>query len=176
MCCIFFGDREVSNFCPEWVFSICCANTGVEYLSQDTSIESCAAKYAVGISTKYLKIEPTLIVLSAQELLQFLAEIDAGDSAVSLLNSFIFNRLKFEATRKPRKIRGLFGSAFDPTKTQEYSSEKCVKLFKAMIFGLRSKANPSAPSGWTISQEQDLEWFGKLLIQKTSILDSYLDD
>ena len=24
------------------------------------------------------------------------------------------------------------------------------KLFKAMVFGLRSKANPSAPSGWDI--------------------------
>jgi hypothetical protein len=109
-------------------------------------------------------------------LLLFLAEIDAGDTAVGLLNSFIFNRLKFEATRKPRKIRGLFGSAFDPTKTQEYSSEKCTKLFKAMIFGLRSKANPSAPPGWNIAQETDLEWFEKLLIKKTSVIDSYLDD
>ena len=106
----------------------------------------------------------------------FLSEIDAGESAVTLLNDYIFNRLKFEATRKPRKIKGMFGSAFDPTKTQEYSAEKCTKLFKAMVFGLRSKANPSAPSGWDISQEQNLEWFGKLLTQKTSFLDSFLDD
>ena len=166
----------MSNFCPEWVFSICCASTAVEYLSEETSIESCATKYSGGLSEQYLKVESTLISLSAQELLLFLAEIDAGDTAVTLLNSFIFNRLKFEATRKPRKIRGIFGSAFDPTKTQEYSSEKCTKLFRAMIFGLRSKANPSAPSGWNISNEQNLEWFGKLLIKKTSVLDSYLDN
>jgi hypothetical protein len=145
-------------------------------LSQDTSIDSCAAKYSGGLNAKYAKIDPELISLSAKELLLFLAEIDAGDTAVGLLNSFIFNRLKFEATRKPRKIRGLFGSAFDPTKTQEYSSEKCTKLFKAMIFGLRSKANPSAPPGWNIAQETDLEWFEKLLIKKTSVIDSYLDD
>jgi hypothetical protein len=166
----------VSNFCPEWVFSICCASTAAEYLSQETSIESCAAKYTGGLNAQYSRIEPNLIADSAKELLLFLAEIDAGDSAVSLLNSFIYNRLKFEATRKPRKIRGIFGSAFDPTKSPEYSSEKCMKLFKAMIFGLRSKANPSAPTGWTISQEENLEWFGKLLVQKTSILDSFLDD
>ena len=166
----------MSNFCPEWVFSICSANTAIEFLSQDTTIESCAKKYSVGLSEHYAKIEPDMMALSAQELLLFLSEIDAGDAAVTFLNDYIFNRLKFEATRKPRKIKGLFGSAFDPTKTQEYSPEKCTKLFKAMVFGLRSKANPSAPSGWTISQEQNLDWFGTLLTQKTSILDSFLDD
>jgi hypothetical protein len=166
----------VSNFCPEWVFSICSANTAVEFLSQSTFLESCAKKYSTGLSVQYSTVEPELIALSAQELLLFLSEIDAGETAVPLLNDFIFNRLKFEATRKPRKIRGIFGSAFDATKTQEYSAEKCTKLFKAMIFGLRSKANPSAPSGWDIAQEDNLEWFGKLLAQKTSILDSLLDD
>ena len=166
----------MSNFCPEWIFSICCASTAAEYLSQETSIESCAEKYTRGLNAQYSGIEPNLIAGSAKELLLFLADIDAGDSAVSLLNSFIFNRLKYEATRKPRKIRGIFGSAFDATKLPEYSSEKCMKLFKAMIFGLRSKANPSAPAGWAISQEENLEWFGKLLTQKTSILDTFLDD
>ena len=166
----------MSNFCPEWVFSICSANTAVEFLSQATFLESCAKKYSTGLSIQYSTVEPELMALSAQELLLFLSEIDAGETAVPLLNDFIFNRLKFEATRKPRKIRGIFGSAFDATKTQEYSSEKCTKLFKAMIFGLRSKANPSAPSGWNITQEENLEWFGELLAQKTSVLDSLLDD
>ena len=166
----------MSKFCPEWVFSICSANSAIEFLSQETSIESCAVKYADGLTAKYEKIEPDLISISTQELLIFLSEIDAGEAAVTFLNDYIYNRLKFEATRKPRKIKGMFGSAFDPTKTQEYSAEKCTKLFKAMVFGLRSKANPSAPSGWDISQEQNLEWFGKLLTQKTSFLDSFLDD
>lgn len=166
----------MSKFCPEWIFSICAANAAVEFLSQETSINSCAVKYADGLSQKYTQLEPEPIALSAQELLIFLSEIEAGDTAVALLNSYIFNRLKFEATRKPRKIKSMFGSAFDPTKIQEYSAEKCTKLFKAMIFGLRSKANPPAPHGWDISQEQNLDWFGKLLTQKTSILDSFLDD
>ena len=166
----------MSNFCPEWVFSICSANTAIEFLSEDTSIESCAKKYSLGLSAHYSPIESDMMTLAAQELLMFLSEIDAGESAVTLLNDYIFNRLKFEATRKPRKIRGLFGSAFDPTKTQEYAPDKCTKLFRAMVFGLRSKANPSAPSGWSITQEENLEWFGQLLAQKTSILDSFLDD
>ena len=166
----------MSNFCPEWVFSICSANTAIEFLSQETFIESCAKKYASGLNSHYSSIEPEIIALSAQELLLFLSEIDAGETAVPLLNDYIFNRLKFEATRKPRKIKGMFGSALDPTKTQEYSAEKCTKLFRAMVFGLRSKANPSAPSGWNINQEQNLDWFGELLSQQTSILDSFLDD
>ncbi len=166
----------MSNFCPEWVFSICSANAAIEFLSQDTSIESCAKKYSVGLSANYAPVDPDQIALSAQELLLFLSEIDAGETAVPLLNDYIFNRLKFEATRKPRKIKTMFGSALDPTKTQEYSPEKCTKLFRAMVFGLRSKANPSAPSGWAINQEQNLEWFGHLLSQKTSVFDTFLDD
>ena len=93
-----------------------------------------------------------------------------------MLNNFIFTRLKFEATKKPRKIRGLFGSAFDGTKTQEYSAEKCVKLFRTMIFAIRSKVNPTAPIGWTINSETNLEWFGELITKKTSVLDQFLDD
>ena len=166
----------MSNFCPEWIFSVCTAHTSIEFLSEDTSIDSCAVKYADGLNAQYNQIEAEIISGSAQELLIFLSEIDAGDTAVPLLNSFIYNRLKFEATKKPRKIRGLFGSAFDSTKTQEYSSEKCVKLFKAMIFGLRSKVNAHAPSGWDIRQETNLEWLGSLLSKKTSVLDSFLSD
>ena len=107
----------MSNFCPEWIFSICSASTAGEFLSQNTSIESCAVKYADGLSSNYTKIEPELISLSAQGLLLFLSEIDAGETAMDLLNNFIFNRLKFEATKKPRKLRSLFGSAFDPDKS-----------------------------------------------------------
>ncbi len=166
----------MSNFCPEWIFSICSASAASEYLSQNTSIESCAVKYADGLSANYTKIEPEVITSSAQGLLIFLSEIDAGDTAVDLLNSFIFNRLKFEATKKPRKIRTMFGSAFDATKLQEYSDEKCTKLFKAMIFGLRSKVHPKAPSGWHITQETNLEWLGELFSKKTSALDSFLED
>ena len=88
------GVYRVSNFCPEWVFSICSANTAVEFLSEDTSIESCAKKYVTELNTKYSQIEAELISLSAQELLLFLSEIDAGESAVPLLNDYIFNRLK----------------------------------------------------------------------------------
>ena len=110
---------------------------------------------------------------TAQELLVFLSEIEAGDTAVALLNTYIYNRLKFEATKKPRKLKGMFGSAFDPTKTQEYSAEKCVKLFKATIFGMRSKVNPEAPAGWIIQNETKLEWLGELLNKKPDILDIF---
>jgi hypothetical protein len=166
----------VSNFCPEWIFSVCITNAGIEFLSEDTSIESCAVKYADGLSERYALIEPELISTTTQDLLIFLSEIDAGETAVTLLNSFTYNRLKFEATKKPRKIRSLFGSAFDPTKIQEYSPEKSVKLFKATIFGLRSKANSHAPSGWTINTETNLEWLGELLDKKTNLFDSFLGD
>tara|TARA_S200000501_G_C20698640_1_gene688490 strand:- start:478 stop:978 length:501 start_codon:yes stop_codon:yes gene_type:complete len=166
----------LAGFCPEWIFSICCTQASIEYLSAETLLESCAVKYADGISKNYQTIAPESITSTAEQLLLFLSEIDAGDTAVSLLNTYVFNRLKFEATRKPRKLKGLFGSAFDATKTIEYSPEKCVKLFKATIFGMRSNVNPAAPTDWTIQQETDLEWLGELLNKKTDIFDSLLGD
>jgi hypothetical protein len=164
----------LASFCPEWVFSICCSQASIEYLSAETLLESCAVKYADGISLQYQVIAPETITGTAEQLLMFLSEIEAGDTAVHLLNTYVFNRVKFEATRKPRKIRGLFGSAFDGTKAIEYSPEKCVKLFKATIFGMRSNVNPEAPNDWTIQKEENLEWLGELLDKKTDIFDAFL--
>ena len=166
----------MAGFCPEWVFSICCSQASIEYLSADTLLASCAVKYADGISQQYQPIAPEAITGTSEQLLIFLAEIEAGDSAVSFLNTYVFNRLKFEATRKPRKLRSLFGSAFDGTKTIEYSPEKCVKLFKATIFGMRSNVTPSAPDDWIIQKEDNLEWLGELLNKKTDIFDAFLGD
>ncbi len=166
----------MANFCPEWVFSVCCSQASIEYLSGETLLESCSAKYASGLSEQYNAIESEIFSTTGEGLLVFLAEIDAGDTAVHLLNTYVYNRLKFEATRKPRKLRGLFGSAFDGTKTMEYSPEKCVKLFKATVFGMRSNVNPAAPSGWTIQSEENLEWLGELVSKKTDIFDSLLGD
>ena len=164
----------MARFCPEWIYSVCCSQTAIEFLSGATLLESCATKYSTGLSEHFEIIPTEIISETAHELLIFLAEIEAGENAVHLLNTYSFNRLKFEATKKPRKIKGLFGSALDPVKQQEYSPNKCLKLFKATVFGIRSNVNPEAPSGWQIQNEKDLDWLGELLNKKTDIFDSFI--
>ncbi len=164
----------MARFCPEWIYSISCSQTAIEFLSGETLLDSCAKKYSAGLSDHFEIILPEIISETAHDLLIFLAEIEAGDSAVHLLNTYNFNRLKFESTKKPRKIKGLFGSALDPIKQKEYSPNNCLKVFKATVFGMRSKVNPEPPSGWTIQEEKDLDWFGELLNKKTDIFDSFL--
>ena len=164
----------MARFCPEWIYSISCSQTAIEFLSGETLLESCAKKYSAGLSEHFETIPSEIISETAHELLIFLAEIEAGDTAVHLLNTYNFNRLKFESTKKPRKIKGLFGSALDPIKQQEYSPNNCLKIFKATVFGMRSKVNPEAPSGWSIQDEKDLDWFGELLNKKTDIFDTFL--
>ena len=34
----------MSNFCPEWIFGICCAQTGKDFLSSNNSINSISKK------------------------------------------------------------------------------------------------------------------------------------
>ena len=66
---------------------------------------------------------------SATKILEFLSEIEAGETAIDYINSYIYKRIKFHANNKPRKLTGLFVDEFAPLKTKDYSAEKAVILF-----------------------------------------------
>ena len=94
----------MARFCPEWIYSICCSQTAIEFLSGATLLESCAKKYSVGLSEHFENIPSEIISQTAHELLIFLAEIEAGETAVHMLNTYSYNRLKFEATKNDDEV------------------------------------------------------------------------
>ena len=124
------------------------------------------------LNQHYNEIKPEVFEESATKILEFLSEIEAGETAIDYIDSYIFKRVKFHANNKPRKLTGLFVDEFSPLKTKDYSSEKAVILFKAFVFSSRSGLVTEVPAGWEIKEEDGIGWFGDLMDSKPTIFDS----
>ena len=75
-------------YCPNWIFDIAVARTASEYLSSEIGVDAFAKKYAEGLSEIYNDVPVESILGPAEAMMLFLAEIEAGDMAVELLNDF----------------------------------------------------------------------------------------
>ena len=162
-------DSTVSNFCPEWVFAICAAQTAKDFLSTNNSIMSISKKFANGLSEKYSEIKFEEVLDVSEKLLQFLSEIRAGEEAIIYLNDFIHYRTNFKSNGAERKLSGIFSSGFDGKKTKVYSSEQSVKVFKATIFSLRNNTIAKATPGWVITDVEDIDWLGEVFTREIEL-------
>jgi len=106
-----------------------------------------------------------------EPMLRFLDELDAGETAAPLAAGFCYNKITFEQPNKPRKLKGMFGSADEPVKTREHSAEAAVKSFKAYVYSLRNQVVELAPAGWKLADVEDSEVLQKLAKQTLSPLD-----
>ena len=163
---------SVSNFCPEWVVSVAIASGAAGFLEGSTPLSAFSIKFANGLNEHYREISAELIDEASQKILEFLSEIEAGETAIDYLKSYIYRRVKFTATNKPRKFKGLFVDEFAPMKTQDYSAEKAVILFKAFVFSSRSGLKTTVPAGWVITDEDGINWFGQLVVATPTIFDA----
>ena len=163
----------MSNFCPEWIFGVSCALTAKEFLSSENSLNSIARKFSAGLSEKYSEIKFEEISECAEQILQFLSEIEANDVAVDYINDYIYRRVCFKSNGAERKISGVFSSDLDPTKEREYNSKNTLKFFRATIFGIRNDTIQKMPAGWEIGDVEDLDWFKELVQKPTDILDNF---
>ena len=161
-------------FAPSWVFEIAVMRTASEFLSSEIGIEAFGKKYAEGLAKLYsTPIEAEFFTDTAQSVLEFLSEVEAGEQAVDLLNDFCYFRLYNEGVNRPRKMKSMFGSIEDAVKTKEYSPEIALKSFKAYVFGLRSNTVPTAPDGWRLETDEHIESLKPLLEEQVSILDVF---
>ena len=75
----------MSKYCPEWIFSILAAQTSKEFLSSNNSIAAISRKYSKAINEKYNEVKFEELMDLAENILQFLSEIEAGEEAVTTL-------------------------------------------------------------------------------------------
>ena len=143
-----------------------------EFLHSEMPLESFAAKYSQGLSGTYPDIPVDSLTDPAQGMLEFLAEIDAGENAAMLLSSFTYHRLYYSGVAVPRKMKPMFGSIEDAVKQKEYSEDSVKKAFRAFVFRLRSNPEEAAPSGWKLEDDEHIETFGDLVRKQISILDA----
>lgn len=163
----------MSNFCPEWIFATCCSLTAKEFLSSENSLNSISRKYSEGLSEKFTDIKFEEITTCAEEMLQFLSDLEANEDAVNYLDRYIYRRMCFKSSGAERKISGMFSSELDPVKTNDYSVKNVVKVFRATIFALRNNTVTDMPPGWSYEDVEGLDWLKDLLNKPTNILDNF---
>ncbi|MBF9046360.1 hypothetical protein LSUCC0031_04450 [Rhodobacterales bacterium LSUCC0031] len=133
-----------------------------------------ARKYAQILSERYAEIGSDLIEQSAEGFLRVLSEAEADD-ADSVLRSYAFGRITRLENGEPRRIKGLFSSALDGTRSEDYHVEQLIKSFRPFFFLLRSKPSLAAPSTWTWKQIENGDWITDLPDVEVSLLDSLND-
>ena len=159
----------MSKFCPEWIFSIFAAQTAKEFLSSNSSIASISRKFSKSINERYNEVKFEELLDPAEKILQFLSEINAGEDAVNFINDYIHYRVNFESSGSPRKLSGMFSSAFNPQKVKDYDTDKCFKIFKATVFSIKNDALPKAIPGWQITDVDDVDWIGEAFNQEPDL-------
>ena len=133
--------------CPRFIYEIAVARTAAEFLGAEMALETYAKKYAEGLSEHYSEIPVETVSEAAENMLQFLAEIEAGELAVELLTDFIHFRLMYEGVGKPRKLKPMFGSIEDPAKAPEINALEAAKAFRAFVFAMRASTAPRPRPG-----------------------------
>lgn len=164
----------MSKFCPEWLVSATVALVAQRYLTSPLELNPFARKYAQTLSEHYADIRPDMIEQSAEGFLRVLFEAGAED-AESVLHSYAFGRITRLENGEPRRIKGMFSSALDGTRTEDYNAEQLIKAFRPFFFLLRSKPSLTAPSTWTWKQIEDGEWVTDLPNIEVSLLDGFSD-
>ena len=163
----------MSQYCPEWIFGICSAATAKEFLSSENSLNSISRKFSKGLSEKFNEIKFEEITACAEEILQFLSDLEANEEAVNYIDSYIYRRMCFKSSGAERKISGMFSSELDPVKTNDYSGKNVAKIFRATIFAIRNHTLEDMPPGWSYEDVEGLDWFQDLLNKPTDILDNF---
>ena len=163
----------MTQFCPEWIFGVCSASTAKEFLSSENSLNSISRKFAEGLTEKFNEIKYEEISACAEEILQFLSDLEANEDAVNYIDSYIYRRMCFKSSGAERKISGMFSSELDPVKTNDYAGKNVAKIFRATIFAIRNHTLEDMPPGWTYEDVEGLDWFKDLLNKPTNILDNF---
>ena len=159
------------SFCPKWVFEAACSAAAAEYLSRQLDLNTVANAYSAVLSEFYQRVDPQEVASVIEQMLRFLDELDAGETAASIAMGFCYYKITFEQPNKPRKLKGLFGSADEGVKAREYSVVATVKAFKAYIYSLRNEIAELAPVGWKLADVEGSTVFEKMANQTISPLD-----
>jgi hypothetical protein len=164
----------MQKYCPEWLLSATVAVAAERFIASPLSLELFAKKYAQVLSEKYAEISPDLIEQSVEGFLRVLADAEA-DNADVVLRSYAFNRITLKANGEARRMRGMFSSELDGTRTEDYSVDQIIKAFRPFFFTLRSKPSMMAPATWSWQQIENGEWIIDLPDVEVSLLDTFND-
>ena len=164
--------ENMSGYCPQWVYSACIGLVIKNFLEKDVPLDLLSRKYAKELSEKYDEINPIQIASISEDIVRILAEVEAGTDAVNYINGYTYFIVNFESIGKTRSKKLLLGDIFDGEKSLNYDEKIIVRSFKAYMYSLRSGAVPSAPTGWSLDQEKDIDFLKEIAEKEFSIFDA----
>ena len=141
-------------------------------MSSEMPIETFAKKYASGLSESFAEVPWELILAAATPCLEFLSEVEAGERAAEFLNDYVYDEIYFERVNVPRKMKPLFGTIEDSTKSMEYTAEGVLVSFRAFVYRMRSNTSSPTPAGWDPAVDANIPKLAELVRRETSILDA----
>jgi len=159
------------SYCPVWIFDAVCAQVANEFISQELPLRTLAKKYSDGLADKYALIPVEEFEDAAEGFIRALDEIKVETEAVPLLNSFCYFRINYESNNIKRKMKPLFGVVDAPVSVCEYDSDNSIKRFKAYLFSVRSSVAVLAPTGWKLSNFEELPFLRDIAAKSVNILD-----
>ena len=170
----FLGSQgeKMSGYCPQWVYSACIGLIIKDFIEKDIPLDLLSRKYGKELSEKYDEINPIQMAAISEDIVRLLAEIEAGHEAVNYVRGFIYFTVNFESIGKARSKKLLLGDIFDGEKNLYYDEKIIVRSFKAYMYSLRSDAVPSAPTGWSLDQEKDVDFLKEIAEKEFSIFDA----
>ena len=170
----FLGSQgeKMSGYCPQWVYSTCIGLIIKDFIEKDIPLDLLSRKYGKELSEKYDEINPIQMAAISEDIVRLLAEIEAGHEAVNYVRGFIYFTVNFESIGKSRSKKLLLGDIFDGEKNLYYDEKIIVRSFKAYMYSLRSDAVPSAPTGWSLDQEKDIDFLKEIAEKEFSIFDA----
>ena len=122
-------------FCPHFLYDLAVGCVMHDYITKDYSLEMVGKKYSEGLSEHYIDIPIEELTKPAEESIRFMAELEAAKfEAHERVNHFNFYILKYDGIKGPRKLKGLFGSAFDGTKKKIIVKTSFLRNLKLTVF------------------------------------------
>ena len=67
--------------CPSFIFDMAASRVASEFLESELGLEGFSGKYAAALSERYTEIDQDSLHQAAEAMMQFLAEIEAGENA-----------------------------------------------------------------------------------------------
>ena len=164
----FIKKKSRSVYCPAWMYDIASARVAFEFLHSEMPLESFAAKYSQGFSESYSDVPEESLLGAAQGMLEFLAEIEAGENAalmcqISRTTVFIFLNAKEDEAdvwlyRRCAKAKEYSDNW--PSKPSERTFLGCAQTLKMRFYG------------WKLEDDEHIVAFGDLVRKQVSILDA----
>ncbi len=162
----------MSGYCPQWVYTSCIGMIIKDFIEKDIPLDLLSRKYGKELSEKYKEINPIEMASISEDIIRILAEIEAGSDSMKYITGFIYFTVNFESIGKKRTRKLLLGDIFDGERVLHYDEKIIVRSFKAYMYSLRSGATPSAPTGWSLDQENDIDFLKEISLKEFSIFDA----